>query len=378
MSKRFVPKRGTRGTAEYLYFELSLALGPQQIGVTGDNRYETLYGRGWLMVVDSETEELQMYQQDAVGEWTRITVGLPPIFDAPIPAGAKRFTFAFDQSARAIVVYENDIGQILVTRWNGSAYIQNVTFNGHDPTILMDATVADPRGWPTTAADGWSVGDSYFAGIRVFFNWLPDASLRDNPVEDSDVVLFYLSADRTQVYARTQRELYGTPLLIHTFAEPVVLDRVVALFGRYQLLVSDEAGDQLPEMLISNPYLGDFIINPASDEAAVTIIEPVLARLDFMILRSYADDAATTTIAPELARIDVVIAQSASEEAASTSMQPELVRVDVMIAETSGDDAATTSITAEDARVDTLIVRVDAAHAATTSITPEAIRVQIV
>jgi hypothetical protein len=276
VAQRFAPKRNTRGTFGSSFFELSLAPGPDQIGVTGDNRYETLYGRAWLLVWDDTDNFLKLYQEVSDGVWTRATVNLPGLFNAEMPAGARHVVFAFDQSARIIVVYEQN-DQILVTRWDAttSQYVQNVTFAGHDPVLLIDASVVDPRGYPNAADDGWSVREAYYAGIRVFFLWVPPsgAGWRDNAITDSDIVLFYLSADRTTVRARVQRELYNTVRTIHTYAEPVVLDRAVALPQRYQLLVSNAAGDKLDNMLVSAFYATDFYINPEPTEVATGAIQ---------------------------------------------------------------------------------------------------------
>ena len=96
---------------------------------------------------------------------------------------------------------------VKVTRWDPptNQYLQNVTFPGVDPQLLMDATVT-----------------------RALF--------------DSDVVLFYLSPDRLKVMYRLQREVFGVPHELYAHPAPLVLDRAQALLYRYQLLVSGASG----------------------------------------------------------------------------------------------------------------------------------------
>ena len=226
MSKRFVPKRGTRGTAEYLYFELSMAQGPRAIGDTGENELLDFIGTAWLLLL-TEDMNLHLFRQDAtVGEWTEITTALPPVFDSPLPATARRVTFAFDQSARVIVVYEDD-GLCYVTRWDAptNQYVQNVTFAGHDPVVVFDAT--------------WAY---------------------DIPV--SDVLLFHLSTDRERLVCRVQRELFNIENELHDYAQPVVLDRVTRLPLRYQALASDAVGDPLASGATRVALTSDFYPYP--------------------------------------------------------------------------------------------------------------------
>src|SRR5690606_31558708 len=89
--------------------------------------------------------KLHAYQEDAEvrGVWHEITSPLPPVFDEPLPATARRVSFTFDQSARMVVALEDE-GVIKVTRWDPSAgqYVQNVSFSGTDPYLAMDATWA--------------------------------------------------------------------------------------------------------------------------------------------------------------------------------------------------------------------------------------------
>jgi hypothetical protein len=203
------PRHSTRGTEEYSFAELFLALGPQEIGDPRDNELEDLIGRVYALVVTTDGE-LQLYRREVdAATWTQVTAGLPPIFGETQPETRRRFSIAFDQSARAIIAYEED-ATVYLTRWDpdASSYIQNVTIAGVDPVVAFDATWA------------YNVGTS-------------------------DVLLFYLSTDRTRVLCRVQRDVYSVEYELHDYGTPVVLDRASRLPLQYQLLVSDEAGDPL-------------------------------------------------------------------------------------------------------------------------------------
>lgn len=273
----FSPRIGSRGTAKYAFAELFPLPGPAVIGATGDNSYQTLYGRDWVVVFTRE-RRLQLYQRQESGSWTRVLANLPTaLFGPALPKDVRRITACFDQSARIIVAYEQG-GVIKVTRWDSttSQYVQNVSFNGVDPQLFMDATVGDPKGFP----DGMDVLAA--AGIRILFEWLPDSEWRENAIPDSDVVIFYLTPDRLGVRARAQRQLYNVVHEIYDYLEPVVLDRAAAIFGKYQLLLSDAAGDKLADALVSDAYIGDLLVAPAATELLPTelLLEAVRAEND--------------------------------------------------------------------------------------------------
>lgn len=214
----FRPVTNVRAPASSRFAELFLAPGPEVIGQTGDNSYGAMFGRNWLLVWDRDTGFLHAFQETS-GEWLEVTEELPPVFDAPAPVGSRRWSLAFDQSARVILAYEDALGVVRVTRWEPSSnsYAQNVTFSGCDPCVVIDAS--------------WSFS-----------------------IPGSDVLLFYLSADRERVMCRVQRDVYGTEYLIWDYEQPVILDRVVALPYKYQVLVSDAQGTPLPDALVSALY----------------------------------------------------------------------------------------------------------------------------
>lgn len=219
-----------------------MAPGPEVIGQTGDNSYGAMFGRNWLLVWDRDTGFLHAFQE-AGGEWLEVTEELPPVFDAGAPVGSRRWSLAFDQAARVILAYEDAEGVVRVTRWDASLneYVQNVTFAGVDPCVVMDAA--------------WSLD-----------------------IPQSDVLLFYLSPDRTRVLCRVQRDVYAVEHEIWDYGQPVILDRVIATPLRYQVLVSDATGTSLPEMLLSDlyPYAATETVTAAGALTATGAYSPVV------------------------------------------------------------------------------------------------------
>lgn len=192
---------------------LSWSDGPLDIGVTGDNSLASLTAGHWLLQVCLD------------GTWViyRVEGGsleVTPFDDPPDPVGsaARHVSLAFDQSARVALAWEEE-ETIYVRRWEPTLneYVENVSFSGVDPCLVLDATLA-----------------RYVPG--------------------SDVLLFYLSTDRERVCCRVQRDVYAVEYELWDYGEPVVLDRALALPWRYELLVSNEFGDPLPSMLISAVY----------------------------------------------------------------------------------------------------------------------------
>lgn len=372
---------GTRGTEGYSYAEVATVLGPETIGDTADNSYSALYGRPYALVLDHETRRLRLFR-GAVGggSYEEVEVDLPAIlFDVVYPAGARRFTAAFDQSARIIVAYELD-GVIRVTRWTGSAYVQNVTFDGVDPALLMDATLADPRGYPTAADDGWSVREAFDAGIRVFFEWLAEdpPTFRDNPITDSDVVLFYLTPERTGVRARVQRQLYATVQTLADLPAPVVLDRAIALAGRYELLLSDEAGDVRGEMLVSAPYIGDYLINPEPISPVEAGIYPETIRLELDTYVDEPSDELAGALAPDVIALTSDTALRSESEDVDATLTPDPIAVVGNVYIDTVDHALEATLAPVDAVVVTVTELVPSSESVAATLTPEVIRVQTV
>lgn len=250
---RFRPVVSDRVPSGTHFAELFLAPGPVSIGATGDNSYAALYGRSWLLVWDRDDALLHLFQEQPGGVWLEVVADLPPVFASPAPVGSRRWSLAFDQSARVILAYEGSDGVVRVTRWDAgeNQYVQNVSFAAHDPCVVIDA---------------WWSGD----------------------IPDSDVLIFYLSADRERVMARVQRELYAVEHLIWDFEAAVILDRVIAAPLRYQALVSDAMGAPLPLQLLSDPY--PYLVREAMAAAATG---PSVGEYRLMVLERELAEALT-------------------------------------------------------------------------------------
>ena len=372
-----------------MYFaELRTFPGPQEIAVTGDNSFETLLGREWAILFcdDGTWHTLQWADDDDLdpGEgitsrgWRSLTDPLLSL--PPLTAGAeRRWTAAFDQNARLIVAYER-AGTIEVTRWDSplGAYRQNVSFAGHDPHVLNDMAVTDPRGYPNLDDDGWSVREAYDAGIPVLFEWLPDLTYRRSALADSDVLLFYLSADRTTVLCRVQRETYGTARVIHDFGTPVVLDHALALPGRYQLLVSNAVGVRLPQMLVSDPYLGDFLINPRPVEVLSINVAPESLRSEADTMKVEDGDALPSGVTPEPVNAERVIYLAPGSESVAGALAPEPLTAIAMLHREITSDDSDASVTPEIVSVVAVIALMEADDDLTAAISPERVRVQAV
>jgi hypothetical protein len=213
---------GKRGKG---YFpEVRYSRGPRAMGVTGDNSFRTLLGYLWMAVLD-RAKGLRLFQAQVPGEgpWALddprgpdvavwIEVEVPPL---PHPAREVRhLAFCFDQAARHVVAYEYQ-GQVYVRQWDpvAGAYTMRGPFHGVDPVLLWD----------------YEVG--YFLG-------------------DSDVLLFHLSPDRTQVIMRVQRERYANPRVVQALPGPAYLDQALALPYQGELLGSLDADPNTTSLVL--------------------------------------------------------------------------------------------------------------------------------
>ncbi|BAC55302.1 hypothetical protein AV953_gp23 [Thermus virus IN93] len=183
------------------------------MGDTGDGSYATLYGYAWAGLLDRVERRFCLFQAQVPGEgpwplhdprgpevavWVEVEV--PPL---PHPVEEIRhLALAFDQAARHVVAYERE-GEVWVRQWDPftQSFVQRGPFPGADPVLINDATVG-------------------------------------RYVPDSDVLLFHLTPDRLNLVMRVQREGYATARSVWVFERPVVLDQVVELPYRIELLGS--------------------------------------------------------------------------------------------------------------------------------------------
>lgn len=205
--------RANDGSRDLLAPMLAWSPGPPAIGDTGDNSPSHMLGTTWLLQVCPDGSWV-LYRED------RGRLEVMPFDDPPanVTSTARHVSLCFDQAARVALAWE-DQGIIKVRRWDPSLneYIENVSFAGHDPVVVFDAQ--------------WAY-----------------------QIPNSDVLLFYLSPDRTRLLCRVQRDVYAVERQVWDYGQPVILDRVIALPYRYQVLVSDSDGVPLPSVLVSDQY----------------------------------------------------------------------------------------------------------------------------
>jgi hypothetical protein len=286
---------GKRGKG---YFpEVRYSRGPRAMGVTGDNSFRTLLGYLWMAVLD-RAKGLRLFQAQVPGEgpWALddprgpdvavwIEVEVPPL---PHPAREVRhLAFCFDQAARHVVAYEYQ-GQVYVRQWDpvAGAYTMRGPFPGVDPVLLWD----------------YEVG--YFLG-------------------DSDVLLFHLSPDRTQVIVRVQRELYANPRVVQALPGPAYLDQALALPYQAEVLGSLDADPDTTSLVLRTDlypvYLSEVAASPVVNAPVDWDYIPIVVTKDVGV-----ELAASGDISPPTAwdYIPIVVIKSWTEVAASATMSP--------------------------------------------------------
>jgi hypothetical protein len=287
---------GKRGKG---YFpEVRYSRGPWAMGVTGDNSFRTLLGYLWMAVLD-RSRGLRLFQAQVPGEgpWALddprgpdlavwIEVEVPPL---PHPAREVRhLAFCFDQAARHVVAYEYQ-GQVYVRQWDpvARAYTMRGPFPGVDPVLLWD----------------YEVG--YFLG-------------------DSDVLLFHLSPDRTQVIMRVQRERYANPRVVQALPGPAYLDQALALPYQGELLGSLDVNPDTTSLVLRTDlypvYLSDVAASPVVNAPVDWDYIPIVVTKDVGV-----ELAASGSVSPPAAwdYIPVVLIKDlGTEVAASAAVSP--------------------------------------------------------
>jgi hypothetical protein len=314
---------GKRGKG---YFpEVRYSRGPRAMGVTGDNSFRTLLGYLWMAVLD-RSQGLRLFQAQVPGEgpWALddprgpdlavwIEVEVPPL---PHPAREVRhLACCFDQAARHVVAYEYQ-GQVYVRQWDpvAGAYTMRGPFPGVDPVLLWD----------------YEVG--YFLG-------------------DSDVLLFHLSPDRTQVIMRVQRELYANPRVVQALPGPAYLDQALALPYQGELLGSLDADPDTTSLVLRTDFYPVYFSEVAASPVVNAPVDwnyiPIVVTQDVGV-----ELAASGGISPPTAwdYIPVVVIKDfGTEVAASGAVSPpaawDYIPV-VVIRNLGTEDAASASVTA--------------------------------
>ncbi len=319
-------------------FELRLAKGPVAIGEPGGGTYAELYSKDYLVFLD-ETGRLRVFVSTGTG-WAPVPDELYP--QPPHPGNQIRHISAcFDQATRLVLAYEFN-EEVYVYQWDPvtNQYITRGPFPGVDPVLIQDATIG----------------------------FYPP---------DSDVLLLYLSTDRTRLIVRVQRELYDTPRVVATLPRPATLDQAVAfpyygqVVGTYvdsptstgfaintdvypvywdeaagrntvrpprdwaliPVVVTYNGGQEIAASSAVAPpigwnYIPVVVIRDLGTElaAAISVVPPVAwSYIPVVVIKDHSEDAATTLVAPPTSwdyLLAVVVYDGGVEVAASASVSP--------------------------------------------------------
>jgi hypothetical protein len=197
----------------------------------------------------------------------------------------RHLAFCFDQAARHVVAYEYQ-GQVYVRQWDpvAGAYTMRGPFPGVDPVLLWD----------------YEVG--YFLG-------------------DSDVLLFHLSPDRTQVIMRVQRERYANPRVVQALPGPAYLDQALALPYQAEVLGSLDADPDTTSLVLRTDlypvYFSEVAASPVVNAPVDWDYIPIVVTKDVGV-----ELAASGGISPPTAwdYIPIVVIKSWTEVAALATM----------------------------------------------------------
>lgn len=187
-------KNYSRG--ENLVPEVVLSEGPTAMGVTGDGSFQALTGGKWMGLLDANRKRFVLYRRNG-SAWEEITT--PDI--AHLTDDVRHLAMCFDQSARHVLAYQHTTDGLYVRQWDAvlQQWVYRGPFAGCDPVLLFDA----------------------------------ETNYR---VEDSDVLLLYLSPDRLSLRMRVQRELFATEHVLETYTTAKTLDQGVQLPYQWELL----------------------------------------------------------------------------------------------------------------------------------------------
>lgn len=193
-------KSSQRGS--FWFPELALCKGPSSEGVTGGGTYFELFGYNWALSLD-DSGQLHLSQEQA-GAWVEVT----PLVPLPVLSQtARHISLAFDQAARPVIAWE-DTGQVWLRQWDvgTNSYLTRGPWPGRDPVLWMDATI-----------NGY--------------------------IPDSDVLLYHLSLDATQVLQRIQRQVWNPATTVYSGSEPLWLDQATLLGFSFQLVGAKQSGE---------------------------------------------------------------------------------------------------------------------------------------
>lgn len=262
---------------------LAWAPGPVSLASTGDGQYPTLFGRAWLLQMCQDGSWV-LYQRDGTETLQVVPWDVVPPFGG---ITARHVTLAFDQAARPAIAWEEADGiRLREYDENAGQYAFVGPFPGCDPALLMDATI----------------------NFRI---------------PGSDVVLFYLSTDRTKLYYRVQSENFVIEHEHVDFEQVAVLDRSDLEMLRYQLTFALEDGEQ--EVIDGSPQSLRSLLYPyyALDHQGASIGNYPAAEFTLVVTVRTADVEALATVVGNFAGADyhaVIIVRTPDPEALTASL----------------------------------------------------------
>ncbi len=201
-----VPNVKVSNRGAFRFPEIAQALGPVTEGAGGSS-VATLYGTRWVLALLT-SGVFQLFQD---------TTPVTPLNPLPVPpSSARHIALAFDQNGRPVIAWE-DGGNVYVSQWDSGSgtFVARGPFSGVDPCLVSDPTV-----------------------MYV--------------IPNSDVVLYYLSAGRTKLKHRAQREFYAVEREGGALSEPGYLDQMVAQSWKVQAVVGLQSG--ATEIISSDLY----------------------------------------------------------------------------------------------------------------------------
>jgi hypothetical protein len=226
MASIFNVKESVRVEGVSYFAEVFTVKGPEILADPQNQTFTQLYGYDWMGIVE-RSGLIKFFQWDG-DDWQASS-------SFQRSGDLRRFSFAFDQSANIIFAYELG-GVTYVTRWDvtTSQYVEDISFSALHPVLYNDV-------------------------------------LTNGFVGDSDVICFYVDGT-TVLKQRFQRDDFDTEYnFIPDVALPsgFIIDRVITLGNRWQVLASDALGVPLELMPTSDRYPLYVSVPPVSGRVAV-------------------------------------------------------------------------------------------------------------
>ncbi len=211
-----------------------VVLGPDIEGVAKE-KYTQQWKLGWA---DST---LKLYKVDSVGNLIDTTPLAP--FPQLIYGNVSNLSLAFDQAGRNIIAWEEN-NQLYIRQYDlgVNGYSNRGPFAGHDPIIYSEKSAS-----------------------------------RTN--ENSNLLLFYLSANRKTLKYRKQNDLYLIEYVLETYEDEKELTGISTGTFQYHIALGENEGD-----IVFNsdlyPYLAKDILLITTGQPSSSLLDNVVSKYD--------------------------------------------------------------------------------------------------